>query len=333
MNNWVIAFIFSLLILPGSLNAEKEESEHLTVIDQQNKPEDSPAFEENEYCLKCHASQYFILTDSALGKSTRQAMCDNFNIPRQKYYNSVHWTFFCSDCHSPEYRTFPHAAALRYEPKLVCIDCHGGDETFAKYHFEEIEQDYAKSVHANIQTHEFTCWKCHNPHSYVPLARRDSLTTNFVVASNQMCLACHGNFENFQLLSDRELTGVIEKHDWIPNQALHFRSVRCIECHSAMNNDILISHNILPKDSAISDCVKCHSGNSILMGTLYKFRTVQSRQTYGFLNSAIIDNNSYVIGANNSRFMNLAGIIIILMTFIAIIIHTIFRIKKSKNKS
>jgi hypothetical protein len=229
-----------------------------------------------------------------------------------------------------EYKTFPHAAALRFEPKLVCIDCHGGDENFAKYHFEEIEIDYAKSVHAKSENGEFNCWKCHNPHSYVPLARRDSLTTNFVVSSNQMCLSCHGNFENFQLLSDRELSGVIEKHDWLPNHSLHFKSVRCIECHSAQNNNILISHDILPKDSAISDCVKCHSANTILMGTLYKFRTIEARKSFGFINSSIIKNNSYVIGANHSQFVNMAGIFIILMTLLAIIIHIIFRIQKSK---
>jgi len=327
--NRVSYALISLLFLSVSSFATSEESEALP-IGQQNNPQDSPSYESNEYCLRCHAEKYFVLSDSTLGKSVRQAMCDNFNIPRNKYYNSVHWTFGCTDCHSSEYMTFPHPAALRYEAKFLCIDCHGGDENTAKYQFEEIEADYAKSVHANIKTHEFTCWKCHNPHNYVPLARRDSLTTNFVVASNQMCLSCHGDFDNLQLLSDRELSGVIQKHDWLPNQALHFRSVRCIECHSAQNSDILISHNILPRDSAVKDCVRCHSANSMLMGTLYKFRTIESRQTYGFVNSAIIQNNSYVIGANHSRFMNVSGILIIIMTLTAIIIHTIFRIKKSK---
>jgi hypothetical protein len=328
--SWALCALVSFLFLSVPSISASEENDNLPVTGQRNNPQDSPSFQDNEYCLRCHASKYFVLSDSTLGKSKRQAMCDNFNIPKEKYYNSVHWTFSCTDCHSAEYKTFPHAAALRFEAKLVCIDCHGGDEKFAQYHFEEIETEYAKSVHAKIQTHEFTCWKCHNPHSYVPLARRDSLTTNFVVSSNQMCLSCHGNFDNFQLLSDRELTGVIQKHDWLPNQALHFRSVRCIECHSAQNNDILISHNILPKDSAISDCVKCHSGNSILMGTLYKFRTIESRKAYGFVNAAIINNNSYVIGANHSRFMNTVGILIIIMTLLAIAIHTFFRIQKTK---
>jgi hypothetical protein len=320
-----------LLLFQASVNLSGQDSADTTILEQQYKPEDSPSFQDNEFCLRCHSSGYFILSDSASGQSRRQAMCTNFNIPKEKFYNSVHRSFGCMDCHSSEYKTFPHAASLRFEPSFACIDCHGGDENFAKYHFEEIDAEYNKSVHYKLENGQFTCWKCHNPHSYVPLARRDSMTTNFVVESNKMCLNCHGDFEKFHLLSDRELTGVIKKHDWLPNQSLHFKSVRCIECHSAQNNDILISHNILPKDSAISDCVKCHSSNSILMGTLYKFRTIESRKSFGFVNSAIIDNNSYVIGANHSNFMNLAGICIIILTFLAIAIHTFFRIQKSKN--
>jgi hypothetical protein len=319
-----------LLLLALSSYTFGKESENQPSPAQQYNPEDSPSFQDNEFCLRCHASGYFTLSDSVSGQTRRQAMCDNFNISRDKYYNSVHRSFSCTDCHSMEYQTFPHAASLRFEPAFACIDCHGGDENFAKYHFEGIEEDYSKSVHFKLENGEFTCWKCHNPHSYIPLARRDSLTTNFVVSSNQMCLECHGDFEKFQLLSDRELSGVIKKHDWLPNQNLHFKSVRCIECHSAINNDILISHNILPKDSAISDCVKCHSGNSILMGTLYKFRTIESRKSFGFVNSAIIANDSYVIGANHSRFMNLTGILIIILTLFAVCVHIIFRIQKSK---
>jgi len=328
--NRVLFLPVLLLSLAISVNCfsqdDKKESDTLLTYN----PLDFPSFEDNEFCLRCHSSGYFILSDTVSGLSRRQAMCVDFKVSKDKFYNSVHRSFSCTDCHSYEYTKFPHATALRFEPSLACIDCHGGDETFAKYHFEEIQTEYDLSVHAKLESGEFTCWKCHDPHSYVPLARRDTLTTNFVVNSNQMCLTCHNNFEKLHLLSDRELTGVIEKHDWLPNQSLHFRSVRCIECHSAQNNDILISHKILPKDSAVSDCVKCHSGNSLLMGTLYKFRTIENRKSYGFVNSVIIANDSYVIGANHSIFMNVTGILIIVMTLFAIMVHTVFRVIKSK---
>jgi len=313
------------------IHAFGQEDENIPSQNNQYAPEDSPSYSDNEFCLRCHSSDYYVLSDSISGLSKRQTMCDNYNIPKDKYYNSVHRSFSCTDCHSMEYQTFPHATSLRFETAFACIDCHGGDETFAKYHFEEIVADYEKSVHFRLENGEFNCWKCHDPHSYVPLASRDTLSTDFVVSSNQMCLECHGDYEKFRLLSDKDLTGVIAKHDWLPNQSLHFKSIRCIECHSAQNQDILISHNILPKDSAISDCVQCHSSNSILMGTLYKFRTIESRKTLGFVNSTIIDNDSYVIGANRSRFMNIATILLISLTLLAIFIHTVFRIRKSKN--
>ncbi|MCB8998549.1 MAG: cytochrome c3 family protein [Bacteroidales bacterium] len=326
-----LLFIF-FFILFGLVSQNGNCKTPKTPVQSANNPEDSPSYEDNQFCLRCHASGYFVLTSEISGKQKKQAMPDNFRIFPEKFYNGVHWQFGCTDCHSSEYHTFPHAAELRFDVPFACIDCHGGDEATAKYHFEEIQVEYEKSVHAKLPNDEFNCWKCHDPHSYAPLARRDTLTTDFVVSSNQMCLKCHGNFDVFQLLSEKkELTEVVKNHSWLPNQALHFRSVRCLECHSAQNQDILISHNIMPKDSAVHDCVRCHSGNSLLMGTLYKFRTVESRKSYGFVNAAIIDNNSYVIGANHSRFMNISGIIIIIMTLLAIAIHTIFRIRKSKN--
>jgi hypothetical protein len=294
-------------------------------------PEDFPSYPDNEFCLRCHGSAFYVLYDSISGQEKRRSMCENYKLSRDKFYNGVHKSFACTDCHSYEYQEFPHALSLRFEPVFGCIDCHGGDENFAKYHFEEIEADYSQSVHAKLPNNEFNCWKCHDPHSYVPLARRDTLTMDFVVSSNNMCLKCHGNIAQFQLLSDRDLSNVIGKHDWLPNQSLHFKSVRCIECHSAQNNNILISHNILPKDSAVNDCVKCHSSNSLLMGTLYKFRTIQSRKSSGFVNSVIIENDSYVVGANNSRFMNITGIAILILTISVIVVHTVFRIIKSKS--
>jgi len=332
MIKWACPSIVVALLFTATSIAFCEEDVDSVALQQESEYMDAPSYQDNEYCLKCHASSYFTLSDSVSGLTRRQPMSSNYNIPKHKFYNSVHRSFGCTDCHSAEYKNFPHATALRFETAFACIDCHGGDENFAKYHFEEIDAEYSKSVHAQLENGEFTCWKCHDPHAYVPLARRDSLTTNFVVESNKMCLECHGDWDKFHLLSDRELTGVIKKHDWLPNQSLHFKSVRCIECHSARNDSILISHNILPKDSAVSDCVTCHSSNSLLMGTLYKFRTIESRKSFGFVNSVIIENNSYVIGANHSKLMNLAGILIILLTIVAIGVHTIFRIRKSNKK-
>ena len=98
---------------------------------------------------------------------------------------------------------------------------------------------------------------------------------------------------------------MIKKHDWLPNQAAHFQNVRCIECHTKINNDIPVSHLIKPKEEAVKRCNECHSQNSILMASLYKFESKEQRRD-GFFNGIIL-NESYVIGANRNEYLNLVS--------------------------
>jgi hypothetical protein len=141
-----------------------------------------------------------------------------------------------------------------------------------------------------------------------------------------MCLECHGNEDRFKLLSDKELGNVVSQHTWLPNQSLHFKAVRCIECHAETNDSILVAHNIMAADSAVRKCVECHSSNSILMGTLYKYRAQETRETQGFINGVIINNDTYVIGANRSRFLNIASLVIFGLAIAAIAFHTTLRV-------
>jgi NAD-dependent SIR2 family protein deacetylase len=107
--------------------------------------------------------------------------------------------------------------------------------------------------------------------------------------------------------------------------------VRCIECHTKINNNIPVSHQIRPKAEAVRLCNECHSKNSILLASLYKFESKEQRR-YGFFNGIIL-NASYVIGANRNEYLNLLSIIIFFGVIIVIAIHIIFRIReKSKNK-
>jgi hypothetical protein len=43
----------------------------------------------------------------------------------------------------------------------------------------------------------------------------------------------------------------MKTHEWLPNQQLHFGSVRCIECHAVIQKDILVAHQIKPKEKAV----------------------------------------------------------------------------------
>jgi hypothetical protein len=214
------------------------------------------------------------------------------------------------------------------EQKYNCIDCHGGDEKFAKYHFEEIEAEYHKSTHFKMEDEGFSCWKCHNPHTYKITVRNNSNLKETIAYDNAICLNCHSNFSHFQLLTDRKEISIIEKHDWLPNQTSHFANVRCIECHTQINNNIPISHLIKSKDQAVKLCNECHSKNSILMASLYKFESKEQRRD-GFFNGIIL-NASYVIGANRNQYLNTLSLIIFVGVIVIIGIHIILRIRKNK---
>jgi hypothetical protein len=132
------------------------------------------------------------------------------------------------------------------------------------------------------------------------------------------------------LLTDRDEINIFDTHSWLPNQVAHFRAVRCIECHTEINDSILIAHKILPKEQAVQNCSECHSRDSRLMHTLYKFQIQEGRKG-GFANGIII-NNAYVIGANQNVILNRLSVLVFLATFLVIGFHTVLRIIKLKNK-
>ncbi len=288
----------------------------------------SPFFEDNERCLKCHGQRRYEYTNEVLGRQVKSLMFSERIIDRNKFYQSNHKSFSCTDCHSKGYLTFPHPGELRMEQKFNCMDCHGGDENFAQYHFEEIESEYQKSVHYKLEEEGFTCWKCHGPHDYRISIRNTSNLKETILYDNNICLNCHSNYNHFMLLTEREEMNILKKHEWLPNQDAHFKSVRCIECHAQTNDTLLVAHYIKPKSEAVKKCNECHSRNSILMSSLYKFQSKEQRKD-GFLNGIIL-NESYVIGANRNEYLNLLSILIFIFTLVIIGVHVFFRIIKAK---
>jgi hypothetical protein len=286
----------------------------------------SPFHDDNERCLKCHGQSKYEYTNETLGRQVRGLMCSERIVKREEFYRSNHKSFSCTDCHSEQYTTFPHPGELRMEAKLNCIDCHGGDEKFASYHFEEIEADYKKSTHFKLEQDGFSCWKCHNPHTY-----RINTSQNIkdkIAFDNSICLSCHSDINRFQLLTDREEVNIVKKHDWLPNQAAHFANVRCIECHARINNNVPVDHEIKPKSEAVRRCNECHAKNSILMASLYKFESKAQRKD-GFFNGVIL-NESYVIGANRNEYLNILSIVIFAGVLAVIAVHIFFRIRKKE---
>lgn len=285
-------------------------------------------YTENEKCFKCHGEDFYTLRDSLTGVSKIRNMFEDYFISRAEYYQSNHKSFSCTDCHSPEFESFPHAVSARLEEHFACLDCHGYDENYSEFKFEEIDAEYNQSTHAKVSN--FSCWSCHNPHTYKLIARETSNINEIVLYDNNMCLACHANFKNFRLLSDREEINVINRHDWLPNQLLHFQNVRCIECHTQISDSILVAHMVLPKDKAVRNCTECHSSDSRLMSTLYKFESKGKREN-GFLNSIILS-RSYVIGASRNIYLGYISFIIFLGLLVVFGVHIFFRIITAKKK-
>ena len=319
--------VFSLSYSANSKSVRKDTA----TTPKENSPPHNNQFPnhknagENENCFKCHGQSKYSYENSESKKTATKKMFVELIIDRSVFYESNHREFKCIDCHSEDYNTFPHKGNLRMESKPNCLDCHGGDEKYAKFHFENIEKEFQESVHSEKHSQDFTCWMCHNPHTYKINARTNENIKQTIAYDNAICLNCHGNLSNYQLLTDKANPNLLTKHDWIPNQKLHFLSVRCVECHTKKINDsTLVAHKILPKKEAVRNCDQCHSSNSVLMAALYKYKIKEVRSAKGFF-KGVITNDSYVIGANRNYYLNVLSLVIAGFVILVIIIHAFLR--------
>jgi hypothetical protein len=294
---------------------------------QRSLAQEKSSLSGNDLCLKCHTHQTFTFHNTLTEKEDKRMMNPLYILDKNHFSAGVHGKFQCTDCHSSGYSTYPHNAELKLEPLGTCLDCHGGDEKFAAYQFEKIDEQFHKSVHFQKSGSSFTCSKCHNQHYYQPKSRTSSEVGEIIGFSNEMCMTCHSNNGKFLLISDTLKPALSQIHEWLPNQELHFKNVRCLECHTRVVDSLAVSHNILPKEKALKNCIECHSKNSMLVASLYKYKNLQGRSTEGKLNT-IISNKSYVIGAYQNAWLNYLSIFIFLMALAGICIHLIVRIVK-----
>lgn len=285
---------------------------------------------QHHQCLRCHSNQTYTFHNDLMEKEEKRLMNPYYILDTLALRTGVHNAFDCIDCHSYEYSTYPHPANLKLEPLATCLDCHGYDESFASYQFERIDEEFKKSIHYQAYGENFTCSKCHSQHTYAATARTSTSVHEIVEYSNEMCLACHNDMKRYQLVSGHENPKLVQVHEWLPNQELHFKNVRCIECHTQVQDSLMVSHNILPKEQAVRKCVECHTSESRLKASLYKYENLQSRSGGGILGT-MISNDSYVIGTQQVPFLRTLSIIIFIATLVFISIHTIFRILNKKS--
>jgi hypothetical protein len=281
--------------------------------------------EENSRCFFCHGKPTYSYYNEILERDVTKRMNPYFIVDSVLYYNQNHKFFDCIDCHAYEFKTFPHDNTLRMDPMPTCFDCHEGDDATADLNFEAINDEFHESVHSTKHSDEFTCWMCHNPHSYKIVARNNSNIKETIVYDNNICLSCHADINKYQLISLNDNPNIIDKHDWLPNQFQHFAHVRCIECHTHTTDNMLVAHQILTKDKAVKKCVECHSSSSTLLASLYKFQAQENRRNFGFFNAAILT-DAYMIGANRNLYLNILSAIIFGGVILLILIHAILRI-------
>lgn len=313
----------SLLLLIGSPTL-------LSAQETEEVAEEEEVFynkEDNAVCLRCHGNAFFEEENEEMGETIMRKMFRGLRIDTTAYYQGTHRQFFCTDCHSWDYNTYPHDRNLRLEYMATCLDCHGGDDTYAQYNFEGIQTEYEKSVHAEQPEGTFSCWSCHNPHNFRMQVRSEENIVKVVQHDNSMCLSCHGAPDAPDFYMGTGLEMIINQHDWLPSTENHFRKVRCIECHTDIEDEVLVPHNVVEKEMAVKRCDECHTRDSRLIHSLYKYRMQQDRVEKGFVNG-VISSEGYVIGANRSTLVNWIGILLILGTFLGIGIHVIIRIIK-----
>ncbi len=287
--------------------------------------------EDAQSCLECHSNMHYELEDPQTGDVVTMKMYDEIRIDPQDFLTSTHGHFTCIDCHSMDYEIHPHPIEAKFDFQYSCLDCHGSGDQFAAFNFQTIEEEFQLSVHGDHHIDNFSCWSCHDPHTYTLTAREGGDIVDIVAHNNAMCLDCHGDISHYEVLIERQLTNMLSKHDWLPNQSLHFRKVRCIDCHAQVNDDILVAHHVLPADEAVKACVDCHSTNSILMASLYKHQVQERRNKYGFFNASIT-HEAYIIGANRNYYFNLISAVIFGLVLLGIAIHATLRFVHNRKK-
>lgn len=283
--------------------------------------------EDNAVCFRCHGVQFFKEYNQETDEYQTRKMYKGLIIDSVKYYNSNHRSFSCTDCHSYNYNTIPHPNDLHFEILPACEDCHSGDEAMEKYNFDGIVEEYNKSHHTRLPDYPYSCWSCHEPHSFKMEVRTDDPLTEVVVWDNGMCLQCHGAIGHSDIMLGVALDPIMEIHSWLPGTENHLRHVRCLECHAEIREDVVVAHNILPSAKAINTCEECHSSNSRLLHTLYKFQIQEGRMQRGIF-GALATSDIFVVGANRNEKLNVLSMIIFAGLAFVIMVHIFFRIIK-----
>jgi hypothetical protein len=260
--------------------------------------------EDSRDCMRCHWMETMAYRDRETGKIV------NLSIDRDAYRHSVHHELACSDCHDRGYSHYPHRTSSADEA-LQCVECHEEREDDGAPNLVGLHHEYEKSVHVTEEVEDFSCFSCHNPHTFHPVSAGESIA-QVVAETNGTCLDCHTEL----------LTPVPKGHEWLPRPQAHWGSVRCLDCHTPLEGRITErpSHNVLAAEDSNQLCVECHSKGSALLSQLYNYRTEQARDEKGFFAQAIY-NDAYIVGMTRNPWMDWIGLGVILLMILGVAAH------------
>ncbi|MFP4544694.1 MAG: cytochrome c3 family protein [Candidatus Kapaibacterium sp.] len=257
-----------------------------------------------------------------------------------KYEESVHGRAIlkgnqdaavCIDCHGVhklQKESNPASKIHKSNVHNVCGQCHGS-----------ITDEYMESIHgAAVSRGIFdspTCTNCHGEHDihevpHVPKQAFSESGMNFdVIVGNKMvwCVSCHSDPD---MMKKYDLQTVEKAHTWLPVPAKHFKTVRCVDCHSSYDPPNM-SHNVLPLEETVKQCEECHSKDSKLMTKLYVHEKQQSRDKYGFINGTLLS-DAYITGATRNIYLEVFSYLIFGITIVTIVVHGTLRATAKRKK-
>ena len=304
-------------------------------------------------CIYCHQKPITpgnLVPDAKL-KVNQERMCldchlDDPDNPSQyaktlvEYENSVHGNAImdgnanaavCVDCHGAhklQKASNPEAKIHRSNVHNLCGDCH-----------TQITSEYTESVHGAALERGIkdvpTCTHCHGEHNIhaqpdVPhdVFSKNGMNFDKIVGSQMIwCVNCHSDDS---LMAKYNLLTIKAGHDWLPVPEEHWKTVRCVDCHSSYEPPNL-SHKILTKEKTIKKCEECHSQSSKLMSKLYIHEKEQSRNKYGFVNGTLLS-DAYVVGTTRNVYLDTLSMILFSLTVVGIAGHGFLRWRSKKKK-
>jgi hypothetical protein len=327
---WVCLLL--LLLLSAFLS---ENNSHRTDVNRYEVNLDSfrlvsKHVDENERCFRCH-DKPAEMSDPGKIASFRDSLKLKGDkiITRKEFYSSNHKSLACIGCHADPTPEAPDRTSREAAASKTCNDCHQYIKEHAGYHFASIEAEFKQSIHYQKKQSEFSCWKCHDPHKYKTVYRHAKNIFAAVDYDNAICLSCHKHALASSESDLEKMNDKSEMHRWLPEMEEHFEGVRCLDCHTKINKDVLVSHLVLPKETAVKKCGECHSQNSILLTTLYKNQPRDSSVTNALFNS-VVKKNIYVMGANRSNTLNKICLSLLGLIFCGLLMHLIPRILTKK---